>query len=170
MSTDSFSSISIQLENWLEKRSRSYPRRWLKRYFRFDGEFLSYSKNDSSNGKFNVNISDISDVKMKSDVEGKDILILTMQSSCVESVNESELELSMPNPQTLKTWYNALKECIDSRMKLQNTTSAFNLNQSNSSISLKEKTTRSYENLHTNKPQIQPNLYNKGINIWYKLY
>jgi len=166
MSADSLNNnISVQLENWFEKHSHSHPRRWLKRYFRFDGEHLSYSKNDSSSGKFIVNISDILDVKMKSDTDGKDILEVTMKSFNVESSNENEIEISMPNPQILKTWYNAIKECIDNKIMLQNRISTYSSNKSASSIYSNDDMIRNAEILHINKPLTQPNLFNKGTNV-----
>jgi len=97
MSVESLNkNIAIQLENWLEKHSRSYPRRWLKRYFRFDGVYLSYSKNDSSKSseKYKIGISEISDVNIKLCTDGKNILLISLQPR--DSSFESELEILMP--------------------------------------------------------------------------
>ncbi|ORX85401.1 hypothetical protein BCR32DRAFT_290700 [Anaeromyces robustus] len=158
--------VSIQLENWLEKHSRSYPRRWLKRYFRFDGMYLSYSKNDSSKSaeKYKVNISDILDVKMKSGSDGKNILLIIMRPLEEEKESENELEILMPNPQMLKIWYNSINECIESKSKA----SQSSINHSKEILECKGESTRSLDDLHprNNKPSFQPNIQkNKGSDI-----
>ncbi|KAL6600912.1 hypothetical protein U3516DRAFT_603053, partial [Neocallimastix sp. 'constans'] len=174
MSSDSIiSNVSIQLENWLEKHSRSCPRRWLKRYFRFNGEYLSYSKNDStkSSEKFKISISDISDVKMIVNSEGKNVLyIIINQSKDGENSNSNsnELEISMPNQQILKIWYNSIKECIDNNSKLKTlkSLSGRSLNKPNSSHNNNNDIIRSTEEIpvNRNKPLPQPNVYKKNSN------
>jgi len=165
MSSDSLNNVnvSIQLENWLEKHSRSYPRRWLKRYFIFDGEYLSYSKSDSSKSpeKYKVGISDISDIKMKVNSDGKNVLIVIVKSGEVGNSNENELEISMPNQQILKIWYNSIKECIENNAKLKVLkTSGCNLNKNIDVI-------KSADEIHANlnKPLPQPNIHKNSSNV-----
>jgi len=164
MSVESLNkNIAIQLENWLEKHSRSYPRRWLKRYFRFDGVYLSYSKNDSSKSseKYKIGISEISDVNIKLCTDGKNILLISLQPR--DSSFESELEILMPNPQTLKIWYNSIKGCIDPNFnsKLSSSTS---ISKSNSSFNTYDNNNKGVEELHLNlnKPLPQPNFHKKS--------
>jgi len=168
MSLDSISTnVSIQLENWLEKHSRSYPRRWQKRYFRFDGNYLSYSKSDSSSEKYKVNVCDITDVKMKPNVEGKNILLINMKPVDGINTGDNELEILMPNPQILKIWYNSIKECVDTgKLKGFKTMSGCSLNKS-SSVNTSEVNLKSNEDFRSNvnKPLPQPNLIKKGMNI-----
>ncbi|ORX54711.1 hypothetical protein BCR36DRAFT_410519 [Piromyces finnis] len=157
------SNVSIQLENWFEKHSRSYPRRWQKRYFRFDGDSLSYSKSDTLSERYKVNILDIIDVKMKPNIEGKYILIINIKPSDGGNEYENELEILMPNPQILKIWYNSIKECINSSSKLKefNAISNCSINKfNNREVNIKMK---SIDDIHSNvnKPLPQPNIFLK---------
>ncbi|OUM65478.1 hypothetical protein PIROE2DRAFT_59983 [Piromyces sp. E2] len=153
--------VSVQLENWLEKHSRSYPRRWQKRYFRFDGNNLSYSKSESSTEKYKVNINDITDVKMKPNLEGKNILLITINPNDSGNTGDNELEILMPNSQILKIWFKTIKDCVDSHSKIKGfrTTSGCSINKQSSGNSNEVNINDFHPNV--NKPLPQPNLHKK---------
>lgn len=182
--------LSIQLENWLEKRSRSHPKRWLKRYFRFNGIKLSYSRSESTNKneKCCMKITDIREVKMQIDDGGKSVLVITNTAPIDNKITndnnqENNLELCMPNNQILKIWFNAINDCLKNMNENKNNEvelkakSCSTLNNTNDD--LKNKNERQYNstnNIISNNnsgpmnPLPQPNIINYGINLNIYLY